>query len=148
VQQEYISGERFVWLAGAACQIFRLPFDAQLLAREFPPPHERAAVVEAFAALGLRVALNALPLEGLARLTGPAFLVVAGGDDESGAGQLDFVLFLRCDGERISILEPGAQSPVELPLAGFAARYRGEVLQFAPKEEPVADLDGGEAKAA
>jgi subfamily B ATP-binding cassette protein HlyB/CyaB len=140
--QEHIGGERFVWLAGAACQIFRIHFDAQLLARDYPPPHDRAAIMAAFQALGLRVALDPLAAEGLPRLTGPAFLAVApAATDGEGPAELDFVLFLRCEAGRIAILEPGAQAPTELPLDDFAARYRGEVLRFAPREEPVADPD-------
>jgi subfamily B ATP-binding cassette protein HlyB/CyaB len=140
--QEHIGGERFVWLAGAACQIFRIPFDAQLLARDYPPPHDRAAIMAAFQALGLRVALDPLAAEGLPRLTGPAFLAVApAATDGEGPAELDFVLFLRCEAGRISILEPGAQAPTELPLDDFATRYRGEVLRFTPREEPVADPD-------
>jgi subfamily B ATP-binding cassette protein HlyB/CyaB len=137
-----LSGENFVWLAGAACQLFRVPFDARLLAQQFPPPHTTTTLIEAFQALGFKAALSALPAPALAQLSGPAFLAVTAEDAPD--TNLTFVLFLRCDNDRIAWLEPGTQEPRELPLAEFAIRYRGEVLQFAPKEEPVADPDGGD----
>ncbi|MDO8789731.1 MAG: peptidase domain-containing ABC transporter [Sulfuritalea sp.] len=132
----------FVWLAGAACQLFRVPFDPRLLAQQFPPPQTRTTVIEAFQALGFKVALTALPTHALAQLSGPAFLAVAAGDVPD--ADLGFVLFLRCDGERIAFLEPGVKEAHELPLAEFAARYLGEVVQFAPQEQPVADPDVGD----
>jgi len=134
----------FVWLAGAACQLFRLPFDPRLLSQQFPPPQTRTTVIEAFQDLGFKVALTALQSQSLEQLSGPAFLAVAAGD--AGGADLGFVLFLRCDGECIAYLEPGVQESREVPLAEFAARYRGEVLQFAPKEQPVADPDVGNQK--
>lgn len=134
-----LDAEGFVWLAGAACQLFRVPFDPRLLAQQFPPPQTRTTVMEAFQALGFKVALTALPAKNLAQLSGPAFLAVM--TDDAADPALGFVLFLRCDGERVAYLEPGGQDPREVPLAGFSARYLGEVLQFAPKEQPVVDPD-------
>ncbi|MCM2309025.1 MAG: ABC transporter transmembrane domain-containing protein, partial [Sulfuritalea sp.] len=148
--ERILDGKSFVWLAGAACQLFRIPFDARLLAQQFPPPQTTTTLIEAFRALGFKVALTALPAPALAQLAGPAFLAVkvenaAEDVPENGPNSdLAFVLFLRCDNDRIAWLEPGSQEPRKLPLAEFAARYRGEVLQFAPKEESVADLDGGD----
>ena len=145
-----LSGESFVWLAGAACQLFRIPFDPRLLAQQFPPPQTTTTVIEAFRALGFKVALTALPAPALAQLCGPAFLAVkveSAAEDEQDT-DLAFVLFLRSDGERITWLEPGTHEPRELPLAEFAARYRGQVLQFAPKEAVVVDPDGGDKKPA
>ena len=126
--------------------MFRIPFDARLLAQQFPPPQTRATVIEAFQALGFKVALTALPAPALAQLSGPAFLAVTAGAAEASDSDLGYVLFLRCDGERIAWLEPGATESCEIPLTEFAARYRGEVLQFAPKEQPVVDPDTGDTK--
>ncbi|OHC66905.1 MAG: ABC transporter [Rhodocyclales bacterium RIFCSPLOWO2_02_FULL_63_24] len=140
-ETKILDGEGFVWLAGAACQLFRVPFDAGLLAQQFPPPRTQATLIEAFQALGFRVAVTALPAQALAQLSGPAFLAVAAND--AADDRLAFVLFLRCDNDRIAYLEPGAQEPCERPLAEFAARYQGEVVQFAPQEQPVVDPDLG-----
>ncbi|MGA8051741.1 MAG: hypothetical protein WCA09_16300, partial [Burkholderiales bacterium] len=45
---------QFVWLLGSLCRIHRLPFDAALLLQQFPPPHDRAQLVEAARAFGFR----------------------------------------------------------------------------------------------
>ncbi|MCK9387634.1 MAG: peptidase domain-containing ABC transporter [Sulfuritalea sp.] len=144
-----LDGDGFAWLAGVACQLFRMPFDARLLVQQFPPPQTAATLIEAFQALGFKVALTALPAPALAQLSGPAFLAVAADEaaDEVSESALRYVLFLRCDNDRIAYLEPGAQEPRDVSLADFAARYQGEVLQFAPQEQPVVDPDVGEQKA-
>jgi subfamily B ATP-binding cassette protein HlyB/CyaB len=137
---ETFDSDNLVWLAGAACQLFRIPYDPRLLLQRFPPPHSRASLLEALQALGFRAALTPLPLDALPGLTGPAFLPLAGRDET--APQPSFALLLRCDKERIAYLEQGAQEPRELPLPDFAARYRGEVLQLARQEAPAAEQDG------
>jgi subfamily B ATP-binding cassette protein HlyB/CyaB len=147
-QVQHVKRERFVWLAGAACQIFRLPFDARLLSGHYPPPHDRAAILSAFGALGLRAALDPLGSEALPALAGPAFLAVAPAEGGEDAAELDFVLFLRCIDGRIVFLEAGAHNSSEQPLTDLAARYRGEVLQFAPVEEVVSDPDAAGERAA
>ena len=145
-----LTTDTFVWLAGAACQLFRIPFDPHLLAQQFPPPQTKTSVVEAFQALGFRVALTELPPHALQQITGPVFLAVSAAihEGEASDADLDYVLFLRCDGERIAYLEPGAKDACEVPLAEFATRYRGEALQFAPKEQPVVDPDLADKKPA
>ena len=138
---EQIGSESLVWLAGAACQLFRIPYDPRLLLQQFPPPHARTSLLDALQTLGFRAALKPLALNALPGLSAPAFLAVAGDDS---ASELAFFLFLRCDGERITYLEQGAQEASELPLVDFAARYRGEVLQLARQEAPAAEQDGSE----
>jgi subfamily B ATP-binding cassette protein HlyB/CyaB len=145
-----VGREEFIWLAGAACQLFGVPFDPRLLARQFPPPHTQAAVIEAFQALGFRVAATEPSPQALQQLDGPAFLAVMTplAEGEAPDARLGFVLFLRCDGDCITYLEPSAKPPCEVPLPEFAARYRGEAIQFAPREEPVIDPDIGDSKPA
>jgi subfamily B ATP-binding cassette protein HlyB/CyaB len=136
---ERIGSDRLVWLAGAACQLFRLPYDPHLLLQQFPPPHVRTSLLQALQILGFRAAFKPLTLQALAGLSAPAFLAVS--DDDS-SSELAFVLLLRCNGERITYLEQGAQETSETLLVDFAARYRGEVVQLARQEAPAAEEDG------
>ena len=115
-----LDADGFVWLADAACQLFRIPFAPHLPAQQFPPPQTRSTIVEAFQALGFKVALTALPSGALAKLIGPAFLAVTAGDAEN--PELGFVLFLRCDSERIAFLEPGAKEPCDVSLLASMSR--------------------------
>ena len=43
-----------LWLLGSLCRIARVPFDAALLAQNFPPPHSRSTLREAAHALGFK----------------------------------------------------------------------------------------------
>ncbi|MDP2136002.1 MAG: peptidase domain-containing ABC transporter [Sulfuritalea sp.] len=142
-----IGSDRLVWLAGAACQLFRIPYDPRLLLQQYPPPHSRASLLEALEALGFRAALKPMSVQALPGLSAPAFLAVAGGSDATTSG-LAFVLLLRCDAERITYLEQGAQEASETLFVDFAARYRGEVLQLARSEAPFSDPDAGVKPAA
>src|SRR6266700_1085065 len=68
--RELMSREHFEWILGSLCQLHRVPFDPALLAQQFPPPYDRAALLGAAKALDFRVgertvgakALVALPL--------------------------------------------------------------------------------------
>jgi len=56
--------EQFVWLIGALCRIHRLPFDARLLEQQFPPPHDRAQLIEAARAFGVFAYVHSRPGSG------------------------------------------------------------------------------------
>lgn len=45
----------FVWSLGSFCALRRIPFDSQLLLRQFPPPHGEEALIRAARALGFRI---------------------------------------------------------------------------------------------
>jgi len=47
-----IRTDDMLWLLGSLCRLSRVPFDAALLAQNFPPPHSRSTLREAAQALG------------------------------------------------------------------------------------------------
>ena len=49
-----LQGGDLLWLLGSLCQIGRVPFDATLVAQEFPPPHSTVTLHQAARALGFR----------------------------------------------------------------------------------------------
>ncbi len=64
-----LEGGDLLWLLGSLCQIGRVPFDPDLIAQEFPPPHSTATLHEAARALGFRTGerrIAAADLPGLA----------------------------------------------------------------------------------
>lgn len=130
-------GDAVIWALAATCQLQRIPFDPQLAQQQFPPPHTLESLREALIALGLRTGLHDVGIDGLPEIAGPCFLTVKTGED----APLSLILLLRCDGERILYVEPGAQEPREVGLAEFAPRHAGQVLQFAPESRPVEDPD-------
>ncbi len=61
-------------MLGSLCQIQRIPFDAALVTRQYPPPHSGATFAEAAAALGFRIGRHDT---GGRRLSGLTFPLVA-----------------------------------------------------------------------
>jgi len=49
-----IRTDDMLWLLGSVCRIARVPFDAALLAQQFPPPHTRLTLCEAAQRLGFK----------------------------------------------------------------------------------------------
>jgi subfamily B ATP-binding cassette protein HlyB/CyaB len=112
-----------LWALESLARLHRLPVDAALLAQQFPPPHSRAMLAGAAAALGLRlerIATAAAGLDGPASpclaFTKPAadappraaILVAAGADRlllfEAGAERARTIARAECD----AVFEPDA----------------------------------------
>jgi subfamily B ATP-binding cassette protein HlyB/CyaB len=57
-QQEKLQGdlkyEEILWLLGSLCGLFRIPFDASLIAQDYPPPFTPLSLHEAARALGIK----------------------------------------------------------------------------------------------
>jgi ATP-binding cassette, subfamily B, bacterial HlyB/CyaB len=51
-QPSRLTTKQFIWLIDSLCRVHRRPFDAVRLVQRFPPPHLRAALVEAVRAHG------------------------------------------------------------------------------------------------
>ena len=64
------------WLWGSLCNLYRIPFDAALVASQFPPPFTLATFHEAARALGFKTGSRPLPSDGWTKLPFPciAFL--------------------------------------------------------------------------
>ena len=60
-----IRREDAFWLLGSLCGLFRIPFDAALIAQNFPPPYTLATLHEAARALGIKTGQSALPSDWL-----------------------------------------------------------------------------------
>ena len=75
----HYSGQDLLWLIGSLSKVFRVPFDAQLVRQQFPPPYSRTALLNVLQALDFKVGemeLNAASILTLERLPFPlvAFL--------------------------------------------------------------------------
>ncbi len=46
-----LAGEHLLWLLGSQSTLYRIPFDAALVAQQYPPPHTLATFHEAARAL-------------------------------------------------------------------------------------------------
>ena len=52
--QGEVRREDVLWLLGSLCGLFRIPFDASLIAQNFPPPYTLATLHEAARSLGIK----------------------------------------------------------------------------------------------
>jgi subfamily B ATP-binding cassette protein HlyB/CyaB len=135
-------------LAGM-CQFQRIPFDAALVLREFPPPYTLETLLHAAQRLGFEVgARDAQPQDVhvagtpcIALFRAPA---AAPGPDEAtapGAATHRLVIVVRATGDEFQTIEPGRVAPEPLTSDEFAARFAGYVVQFAVAGKPVSDTD-------
>jgi subfamily B ATP-binding cassette protein HlyB/CyaB len=124
------------WALGSLCNLHRLPFDAGLLARAYPPPHTLGTLLEALRGIGCEAEIVFAGPAGLERLALPALVlmthepavVVAGGATSLQARP---ALLVRIDGDRVLYFAAGAGAPTACERAAFAALYLGMALRIA-----------------
>lgn len=80
-----IRTEDGLWLLGSLCSLYRIPFDAALVASQFPPPHTRATFHAAARALGFKPGTHPLPRDGWAKLPFPCIAFLKGARSTSSA---------------------------------------------------------------
>jgi len=155
-----------LWALGSICALNRLPFDAELLLRQFPPPYGPDTLIHAARALGLKIKqLDCTPQE-LAEIPTPALALIEvpadtaattatnaetdkageeGGEEEgeadTAAPQIAPVLIVESTPEQLRYFEPGTQTPREQPPGAFAAHFTGVVFLVTPEQPPISDPD-------
>ncbi|MBZ0132963.1 MAG: peptidase domain-containing ABC transporter [Rhodocyclaceae bacterium] len=146
-----LEGEDLLWLLGSLCQIARQPFDAALVAQEFPPPHSTVTLHEAARALGFRTGEKRVTAAVLPGLTFPciAFLrtaphapVPAGPthlhvvrEDEASEAEAPLVpcpaLLVKADAKQLLYFRAGSEQPETLPLAEFDLYFEPTLILVA-----------------
>jgi subfamily B ATP-binding cassette protein HlyB/CyaB len=135
-----MSREYFEWILGSLCQLHRVPFDAALLVQQFPPPYDRAAILSAAKALDFKIGertigakeLTALPLPCVAFLKQERQAAKAGAEGtpaqaEEAPAPRPAVIVKAAD-KGFLYFEAGSNTPHELPLEEFDARFEPGVL--------------------
>ena len=125
--------DEVLWLLGSLCSVFRIPFDATLLAQACPPPTTLATLHEAARALGLKTGgcridgadWQRLPLPAIALLK-PAAATGAEAPRPHGA-----ILVVKASAEQILYFRPGSQSAVALPIDKALQTLEPEVVLVA-----------------
>jgi subfamily B ATP-binding cassette protein HlyB/CyaB len=138
-----LAAETYLWGLQGICRLHRVPFAANLVAQQFPPPYDLLALQQAATALGLKCGLrNAfvaelpdLPTPFIAALE-PAETPTATsrGDGSEGEVQrsLRLAIVTKCEGGNISYFEEGRQHPVVSTLNAFGVQFAGKVLLSVP----------------
>ncbi|CAG0974908.1 Alpha-hemolysin translocation ATP-binding protein HlyB [Rhodocyclaceae bacterium] len=132
-----LQGGDLLWLLGSLCQIGRVPFDATLVAQEFPPPHSTVTLHQAARALGFRTGEKRVTAAVLPELTFPCIAFLHRVPRAAGAptqlhvvreGEADEMaepeparpaLLLRADANQFLFFCAGVEQPETLPLAEF-----------------------------
>lgn len=128
------SAADLVWLLGSLCRIHRIPFDAALVARQYPPPHSAATFIEAAAALGLKAGACEASAQDFAALTFPLVAERIVADDAPSA---ELVLIAKADDERLLFFPAGSNGSETLPTSAFAQHFNSRVWLVA--REPAQD---------
>ncbi len=142
-----ITQPELLWSLGSICALHRVPFSAELVAREFPPPCTHATLISAGRALGLRVKLIRLKPARVQRMVFPLLVGLKPLALSTEASTLEITpspnlgLVTAADEERVVLFTPSSTAPETLSVAAFAARCTGEAWLAAPEAEAAASND-------
>jgi subfamily B ATP-binding cassette protein HlyB/CyaB len=139
---EAVLRDDFVWALGSVCALNRIPFDAELLLKQFPPPHSTESLIRAGRALGFKVRQQSVAAEEIRRLPLPCLLEIhAAANDAAKAEPRRLALVTEARDDRLVLFEPGTNTPAIVTLQDVAPRLTGAVYLFAPAPEAVKDPD-------
>jgi ATP-binding cassette, subfamily B, bacterial HlyB/CyaB len=128
------------WLLGCLCQAHRIAFDADLVERQFPPPHTALSVHAAATALGFELQSGDTRRR-IDRMVMPV-IAFAEGPAASGAGQRTAttqpVLILRADSDRILYFRSGTEVGEMAAREPFERSLRGPVWSVTRPQPGVA----------
>jgi len=150
-----VGREEVLWLLGSLSGLYRLPFDAALIAQQFPPPYSISTVHEAARSLGLKtgslsvagIDWQKLPLPAIAFLRPvPVPMVPATCDETSNplSGESPPTrtpaLILKSDGQKLLYFRAGSQTPETISVDEAAQSFVPELILVAKENstEPAA----------
>src|SRR5688572_23678826 len=117
------------WVLGSLCNLHRLPFDAGLLARAYPPPHTLGTLTEALLALGCDARIVQPDVKQLSAMTMPCIALMMPSTRAETPEAARPALIVRADGERILYFAASASTPTVATPAELATQYCGVALQ-------------------
>jgi len=163
--QGEVRREDVLWLLGSLCGLFRVPFDASLIAQDFPPPYSLATLHEAARALGIKTGncpiakldWQTLPLPAIAfqrhfspvniepsfsgfELPSPESLAPAPSEAEASLPALTALLIVKASADQLLYFRPGSQTPETMPIADASSLLAPELILVA-KETTAGETD-------
>ena len=160
--------DAFVWATGAFCQLNRVPYDASLLIKQFPPPYDVINLQQALQSFGLNNSIKQYSIEQLPNVSLPSLAIlkpliqpeseIQTEDKVVSSNELNLeqqallspsqghsaptygvALILRRDDNRLLILQPNQTEPITVGIDDFAQQITGDFLVVRKVEETVAD---------
>ncbi len=135
------------WLLGSLCQLNCVPFSADLIEKELPPPHTLPSVLDGMRRLGFEAESRAVRLNVLEKLPVPFVALVNAGaaqnPDQAPPTDDIFrpVLVVRAEGGRVLCFAAGSVEPTHTTLEEFGRQYTGRVILFRRRAEAPQDPD-------
>jgi len=141
--------EQFVWALNAFCQLNRIPFDAQLAAKQYPPPYTSVQLETALQSYGFNTSIKQTSLTQLQAVSLPCLAILklqleeAATEAETPTTHYPLALILSIDKERVLLLEYGQAQPQALTIAEAEQRMTGYFIMARKAAETVADDEAG-----
>jgi hypothetical protein len=140
-----LTRDQVAWAIGGLCRSHRIPFDAELLLQQVPPPYTWSSLQVAATRLGMRcmnrsVRLSRIPADFL------PCLVPLRDASPNEPGKCQPAMVVRIDNGEALYFVPGEAEPRHESVEALMKRHAGTAL-FATPERPEPDGDGdGKAK--
>jgi subfamily B ATP-binding cassette protein HlyB/CyaB len=147
VARDAVLTEAFVWALASLCRLHRVPFDAELVLKQFPPPYDLPTLLRAAQACGLKAGLAGTQGDALERLPLPCLGFVRTVDSANDPAPSTPALLVRADRERLLYLLAGEEAPRTMARGQFAERFEEMVLLAAPAIAAPDDPDGAQKRA-
>jgi subfamily B ATP-binding cassette protein HlyB/CyaB len=147
VARDAVLTEAFVWALDSLCRLHRVPFDAELVLKQFPPPYDLPTLLRAAKACGLKAGLAGTQGDALERLPLPCLGFVRSVDSANDPAPPTVALLVRADRERLLYLLAGEEAPRTMARGQFAERFEDTVLLAAPAIAAPDDPDGAQKRA-
>ncbi len=116
-------------MIGSLCQIFRMPFDAALVAQQYPPPHSATTFIDAATGLGFKVGRFDAAGHDLTKLAFPLVVqcrvsaVQPAADASTPLAPARLALIIRADDQRLLYFSAGSNTAETMPVADFSQHF-------------------------
>lgn len=145
-----LSKEDVLLALASMCQFQRIPFDAALVLREFPPPYTLETLLHAAQRLGFDAAAREARAEDIRCADGPCIALLHAASPAAQPGDAGptpsaathrVAILVRATGDEVLTIEVGRSAPEPLAIDEFAARFAGCLVEFTVAGRPVVDAD-------
>ena len=157
-----LNQEAFIWALSAFCQLNRVPFSAELLVKQYPPPFTNTKLEQALQCFGFNTTLKQAQLSKLSPASLPCLAILKLSPQSASTISVNqaqaevtessiappqptthsVALILSIDKERVLLLEHGQAQPQTLNIKDIEPRLTGDFLMVRKAEETVADDAG------
>ena len=135
--------QELIWILGSLAAIHRRPFDANLIAKQFPPPLAENSFERAALAAGFQVASKQVAIQKVAKQPFPFVAVLKptiDAPDSEDAGNV-YAVVLQADESRVLVAESSDAAPRTLSTSEFGSRFTGATWSVRPLISAANDPD-------